>query len=72
MGMGARRKVWTRGPQRCLGYKRQSLMKGIESKVYPRKWGIHGFQAPYIVQEHGEEGNPRDKLLLANLGNCSS
>jgi hypothetical protein len=47
-------------------------MKGIEFDVYPREGGIHVFQAPSIIQEHGEERNPRDKLLLAKPINSSS
>jgi hypothetical protein len=36
--------------------KGDSPMKGIKFKVYPKEEGIiHVFQAPYIVQEHGEE-----------------
>jgi hypothetical protein len=36
------------------------------------KGGIHDFQAPFIVQEHGEETNPRDEMLLENPTNSSS
>jgi hypothetical protein len=35
--------------------------------MYPRKKGIHNFQAPLIVQEYGDDKNPRDELLLTNL-----
>ncbi len=47
-------------------------MRGIRFEVYPKKGGIHAFQAPYVVQEHGEKRNPRDKLLLVILGNSLS
>jgi len=67
MGMGVRKEVWTWGPQRCHGYGRQSLVKGIRFEVYPRKKGIHVFQTPSIIQKHGDERNPKEELLLANL-----
>jgi hypothetical protein len=41
-------------------------LRGIRFKVYPREGGIHVFQTPLIIQEHGEKINPRDKLILAN------
>ncbi len=48
-------------------------MKGIKFKVYLSEEGIiHVFQPPCIVQEHGEEINSRDKLLLANIINFSN
>jgi hypothetical protein len=47
-------------------------VKGIRFGVYPRERGIHTFQAPLIVQEHGDDRNPRDELLLADLGNSSN
>jgi hypothetical protein len=65
--MGVRREVW-----RCLGYRRQSLVRGIRCEVYLREGRIHAFQAPSTVQEHGEERHPRDELLLANPKNSSS
>jgi hypothetical protein len=61
-----------KGPQKCIGYIRQSLVKGIRSKIYPREGVIHVFQAPSTIQEHREEKNPRDKLLLVGPGNSSS
>jgi hypothetical protein len=39
--------------------------------VYPREGGIHVFQTPFTIQEHGEKINPRDELLLVDLGNSS-
>ncbi len=45
---------------------------GIKFEVYPKEGGIHVFQAPYVVEEHGEKRNPGDKLLLMNLGNYLS
>ncbi len=47
-------------------------MMGIKFEVYPKEGGIHVFQAPYVVEEHGEKRNPGDKLLLMNLGNYLS
>jgi hypothetical protein len=72
VGMGVQIEVWIGGPHRCLGYKRWFLIRGTRHEVYLRKGGIHVFQAPSIVQEHGEEINPRDKLLLENPKNSSS
>ncbi len=59
---------------RCLNYKRQSQVREIMFKVYPRErvYFKPFLQEPCIVQEHGEEKNPRDKLLLADPGNSSS
>jgi len=71
VGIGAKREVWTGDPHRLLGYKRQSLVMGIKSKLYPREGDIHVFQALSIVQKHGDEKNLRDKLLLADLENSS-
>jgi hypothetical protein len=42
-------------------------MRAINFEMYPRKKGIHDFQASLIVQEHGDDKNPRDELLLTNL-----
>jgi len=39
--------------------------EGIKSEVYPKEGGMHVFQAPFTVQEHGN----KHKLLLANLEN---
>ncbi len=72
MEIGAIREVWIGGPQKHLSYRKRFPMKGIKFDVYPRKGGIHAFQAPSTIQEHGEERNPRDKLLLANLINSSN
>jgi hypothetical protein len=47
-------------------------MKEIRSEVCPREWGIHAFQAPSSLQEHGDEKNLKDKLLLADLKNFKS
>jgi hypothetical protein len=47
-------------------------VRGIKFEVNPKEGGIHAFQAPYVVEEHGEEKNPRDELLLVNLGNFLS
>jgi hypothetical protein len=47
-------------------------VKGIRFEVYPIKGVIHVFQTPSIVQEHREKRNPRDKLLLVDLGNSSN
>jgi len=47
-------------------------VRGIRFKIYPREGVIHVFQAPSTIQEHREEKNPRDKLLLVGLGNSSS
>jgi hypothetical protein len=41
-------------------------------EIYPRERGIHTFQAPLIIQEHGDDKNLMDKLLLVNLINSSS
>ncbi len=46
--------------------------EGIKSKIYPRKGDIHVFQAPSIVQEHQEEINPRDEVLLVDPRKFSS
>jgi hypothetical protein len=43
-------------------------MKEIQFDVYPREGVIHAFQMPSIIQEHPKERNPRDKLLMADLG----
>jgi hypothetical protein len=67
MGMGTQKEVWIKGPQKRHGYKVRSPMKGIKSEVYPRKGGIHVFQAPSTIQEHGNKRNPRDELLLVDL-----
>jgi len=72
VGIGAKREIWTGGPHRFLGYKKQSLVMGIKSAVYPREGDIHVFQALSIVQKHGDEKNLRNKLLLTDLGNSSS
>ncbi len=37
--------------------------------MYPRKKGIHDFQAPLIVQKHGDDKNPSNELLLAEIIN---
>jgi hypothetical protein len=47
-------------------------MRGIMFEIYPKKKGIHTFQAPLIIQEHGDNKNLKDKLLLVNLTNSSS
>jgi hypothetical protein len=48
-------------------------MKRIKFKVYPREEGItHVFQAPCIVQEHGEEIISKDELLLADIKKISN
>jgi len=47
-------------------------MKGIIYKIYPREGGIHAFQTPFIIQEHGDEKNLKDELLLSNPGIFSS
>jgi hypothetical protein len=49
-------------------------VREIMFKVYPRErvYFKPFLQEPCIVQEHGEEKNPRDKLLLADPGNSSS
>jgi hypothetical protein len=65
-------KSMERGPQKHFGYKRRFLVRGINSEVYPRKKSIHDFQASLIVQEHGDDKNPRDELLLADPKNSSS
>jgi hypothetical protein len=36
-------KVWTRGPQKCPSYRKQSLVKGIMFEIYPRERSIHMF-----------------------------
>jgi len=53
-------------------YRRQFLEKGIKFEVYPKERDIHVFQAPFVVQEHWEKKNPRDKLQLVNLENSST
>jgi hypothetical protein len=50
----------------------QVLVKGIRSEVYLKEGNIHVFQAPFVVQQHREKKNPKDKLLLANPRNFSS
>jgi len=65
--MGARQGPWKR-----FNSRRWFLIRGIWFKVYPKERSIHVFQAPLIVQEHGDDKNPKDELLLANLGNSSS
>jgi hypothetical protein len=56
VGIGAKREVWTRGPHRLLGYKRQSLVMGIKSEVYPREGDIHVFQSTiYCSKTRGRE-----------------
>jgi hypothetical protein len=60
------------GPQKCPSYRKQSQAKGIMSEIYPIKRGIHTFQAPLTIQEHGDDKNLKDKLLLVNLTNSSS
>jgi hypothetical protein len=47
-------------------------MRGIKLDAYPRKGVIHAFQAPFVVQEHRKESNPRDESLMVDLGNSSS
>jgi hypothetical protein len=47
-------------------------MKGIKVYVYPKRRVIHVFQVLSIVQEHQEERNPRDELLMVDLGNSSN
>lgn len=47
-------------------------MRWIKFEVYPRKGVIHVVQVPSIVQEHWEERNLKDKLLLVNLERFSS
>jgi len=42
-------------------------MKGIRFEIYRKKKGIHSFQTPSIIQEHGVEINPKEELLLADL-----
>jgi hypothetical protein len=32
-------------------------------EVYIREGGIHAFQTPSTIQEHGDERNSRDELL---------
>jgi len=65
-------KVWTRGPQKRPNYRKQSPVKGIMFEIYPRERGIHTFQTPLIIQEHGDDKNLMDKLLLVNLINSSN
>jgi hypothetical protein len=48
------------------------LIRGIKFKVYPRERTIHLFQAPLIIQKHGNDKNPRDELLLENPQKNSS
>ncbi len=72
MGMGVWREAWIGGPQKCHGYRKWYLMKGIIYKIYPREGGIHAFQTPFIIQEHGDERNLKDELLLSNPGIFSS
>jgi hypothetical protein len=38
----------------------------------PKRMGYPCFQAPSILQEHGDEKNLKDKLLLANPKNSSN
>jgi hypothetical protein len=47
-------------------------MKGIKVCVYLEKRVIHIFQVSSIVQEHQEERNPKDELLMVDLGNSSN
>jgi hypothetical protein len=65
-----------RGGQRversALVTKKRYPMRGIKSDVYPRERVIHVFQTPFVIQEHQEVKNSRDKLLLMDLGNSSS
>ncbi len=72
IGIGVKIEVWRGDPQRCLSYKRKYLMRGIRFEIYPIKGVIHAFQTPFVVQEHQEKKNPKDKLLLVDLGNSSS
>ncbi len=44
-------------------YKMQSIVRGIMLEVYIREGGIHAFQTPSTIQEHGDERNSRDELL---------
>ncbi len=53
-------------------YIRWYLIRGIKFKVYPRERTIHLFQAPLIIQKHGNDKNPRDELLLENPQKNSS
>jgi hypothetical protein len=46
--------------------------EGIKFEIHPRKGDIHVFQMPFVVQEHQEERNPRDEVLLADPRNFSS
>lgn len=47
-------------------------MRGIKLEIYPKERGIYAFQAQYAIQKHGDNKNPHDELLLANLRNFSS
>jgi hypothetical protein len=65
-------KVWIGGPQKCPSYKKQSQVRGTKFEIYPRKRGIHIFQAPLTIQEHGDDRNLKDKLLLVDPTNSSN
>ncbi len=57
ISMGMKWKVWTRGPHKHLTYGKQFPMRGIMFEIYPRERGIHIFQAPLTIQEHGDDFN---------------
>jgi hypothetical protein len=61
IGTGMKWKVWTRGQQKRPSYRKQSLVGGIMFEIYPRKRGIHTFQAPSTIQKHGDDKNLEDK-----------
>ncbi len=68
-----RKEVWMGVHKDILVTKGDFPMKGIKFKVYPKEEGIiHAFQAPYIIQEHGEEKNSKDELLLVDTKKISS
>jgi hypothetical protein len=62
--VGVKREVWTKDPQICLSYRRQSLTRRIKSDVYLRKRVIHVFQLPLK--------NLKDHLLMVDPGNSSN
>jgi hypothetical protein len=66
--------VW--GSHKCPSYRKrspkQSPIRGIKVHAYPKEGVIHVFQVSFIVQEHQEERNPRDELLMVDFGNSSN
>jgi hypothetical protein len=47
-------------------------LRGIRCKIYPTEGGIHVFQTPFTIQEHGEKIDPKGQIAIGrHLGNSS-